>query len=60
MALALSIGVGAPTSAISSEGDTLETFFMEAPQDVLAVTHNGDKPLPTFPSGVGLMLPSAS
>lgn len=45
----------APISSLSSEGFTIETFKMEAPEDGLAVTHSGDKPMPPYPPGIGVL-----
>ncbi len=31
------------------------TFHMDAPQDGIAITHAGDKPLPLYPAGIGTL-----
>ena len=45
----------APILSQSPEGFTLETFQMEAPEDGIAVTHSGDKPMPPYPQGIGVL-----
>ena len=35
-----------------SDGNIHETFYMDAPDQAIAATHNGDKPIPTFPPGI--------
>ncbi|HET6463297.1 MAG TPA: hypothetical protein VFH33_05795, partial [Candidatus Krumholzibacteria bacterium] len=32
-----------------------ETFHMVAPDDGIATTHSGDKPLPLYPAGIGTL-----
>lgn len=32
-----------------------ETFHMVAPDDGIAITHSGDKPLPLYPAGIGTL-----
>lgn len=36
----------------NTQGDTLETFYFEAPTDGIAATHNGKKPIQAFPRGI--------
>lgn len=44
------------TSETTAPADTTHvTFMMFAPDDGLAVTHSGDKPLPLYPAGIGAL-----
>jgi hypothetical protein len=45
-----------PLTSESTDGFTLETFRMEAPEDGVAITHSGDKPLPLYPPGIGALV----
>jgi hypothetical protein len=43
------------TAAITqpaADGHTLETFYFEAPEDGIAATHDGNKPIQAFPQGI--------
>lgn len=48
----------APTEAASG-AVTEVTFHMDAPQDGIATTHSGDKPLPLYPAGIGTLSDAA-
>jgi hypothetical protein len=39
----------------SAPAPTQETFHMVAPDDGIATTHSGDKPLPLYPPGIGML-----
>src|SRR5262245_28268954 len=43
------------TTEASAGAVTEVTFHMVAPDDGLATTHSGDKPLPLYPAGIGVL-----
>ncbi len=46
----------ATASTEAASGAVTEvTFHMDAPQDGIATTHSGDKPLPLYPAGIGTL-----
>jgi hypothetical protein len=53
--LGSSVRPAAPISSVSVDGLVLETFHMDAPRDGIAATNNGDKPIPPYPAGVGIL-----
>ncbi|WP_099023726.1 hypothetical protein [Mycolicibacterium palauense] len=42
----------APRLTETPEGKTLETFYLEEPGDIVAITHDGNKPVPPFPDDI--------
>jgi hypothetical protein len=49
------VHAAAPISETSADGTIHETFHMDAPTDGIAATNSGDKPIPPFPAGVGVL-----
>lgn len=49
------IRAAAPISNVTPAGYVLETFHMDAPVDGIAATNSGDKPIPPYPTGVGVL-----
>ncbi|MDY6999095.1 MAG: hypothetical protein SW019_21075 [Actinomycetota bacterium] len=42
----------APELTETPDGKTLETFYLEQPGDILAITHDGNKPVPPYPDDI--------
>ena len=42
----------APQLTETPEGKTLETFYLEVPGDLVAITHDGKKPVPPYPDDI--------
>jgi hypothetical protein len=54
-ALLLAGSAYASGPAADPDGYIREVFATESPEQALAVTHDGDKPIPAHPDGVGLL-----
>ncbi len=54
MNLATAGDASTPTIKPTAAGYTLEVFYMDAPEDGIAATNSGDKPIPPYPAGIGV------
>lgn len=54
-ALGLSASAALAGPAPDADGYVREVFTTESPEQALAVTHDGDKPIPAHPAGIGLL-----